>query len=94
MAGDPREQLEQCKLASGEEKLLPLEESLMTYLGKSQKEAAALAQKLRDLAKQQQQQEDAVNKPGPQDGTGVNPQKKGGQVSNFQAENNKSPEDK
>lgn len=91
---DPREQLEQCKLASGEERLLPLEESLMTYLGKSQKEAAALAQKLRDLAQQQQQQEDAVNKPGPQDGTGVNPQKKGGQVSNFQAENNKSPEDK
>lgn len=97
---DPREQLEQCKLASGETKLMPLEDCLMTYLGKSQKEASELATKLREQAQealmqqQQQEEEEVANKPGPQDGTGVNPQKKGGQVTNFQSENNKKPEDK
>lgn len=98
---DPRENLEMAKLASGETKMLPLEEVLMAYLGKSQAEATQLAQRLRELALQSatnnsNSQVDDPNKPGPQDGTGVNPAKKGSKtgVSNFQSENNKTQNDK
>lgn len=101
---DPRENLEMAKLASGETKMLPLEEVLMAYLGKSQAEATQLAQRLRELALQSATatnqnpggQVTDPNKPGPQDGTGVNPAKKGSKtgVSNFQSENNKTQNDK
>lgn len=100
LPNDPREQLEICKLATGEQKMIPLEDGLVAYLKKSAAEAMELADKVREQAIQAQreqmqlQAEQVVNKPGPQDGTGVNPQKKGGKVSNFQSENNKKPEDK
>lgn len=104
LPNDPREQLEICKLATGEQKMVPLEDGLVAYLKKSYAEATELASKVREQAEQAAQRQvelnaqveanKATNKPGPQDGTGVNPQKKGGKVSNFQAENNKKPEEK
>lgn len=100
---DPREQIENCKLATGEQKLIPLEDGLMMYLDRSDAEAKDLAQRVRDQALEDQkmqleltaaQQAQTANKPGPQDGTGVNPQRKGGKTRNFQSENNKKTEDK
>lgn len=92
---DPREQIENCKLATGESKMLPLEDGLMVYYKKSAQEAQQLVQKLKQNAQEAVAQEADVNHPGPQDGTGVNPQKKGSEtsLSNFQAENNKPSEE-
>ena len=98
---DPRESLEMAKLASGEAKMIPLEEALMAYLGKSQAEATQLAQKVRELLQQSATSnpsttQQVTNKPGPQDGTGVNPAKKGSKtgISNFRSENNKTQNEK
>lgn len=99
---DPREQIENCKLATGETKMIPLEDGLMTYFKKSSEEAKKLAEKVREstpltdasLDPSATQGGENPNKPGPQDGTGVNPQKKGGKTRNFQARNNMKPEDK
>lgn len=103
---DPREQIENCKLATGENKMIPLEEGLMLYFKKSQAEALQLAQQVREQALEAAQQQvemnaklevaKATNKPGPQSGTGVNPQKKGSKnsVKSFQAPNNKKPEER
>jgi hypothetical protein len=105
---DPREGLEMAKLASGEQKMLPLEEALMAYLGKSQAEATQLTERLRALAEEAMQHEleltasrneatdDDPNKSGPQDGTGVNPRKKGSKtgLKNFRSENNKTQVEK
>ena len=97
---DPREGLEMAKLASGETKMLPLEETLMAYLGKSQAEASQLVEKLRKLAEEAMQlQNEGMNDPnksGPQDGTGVNPRKKGSKtgMNNFRSENNKTQDEK
>lgn len=81
---DPRENIEIAKLATGETKLMPLEEALMEYFNKSNEEALDWVDRLRvqaeeaaeRLLKQQQGTVDP-NKPGPQNGTGVNPTKKG-----------------
>ena len=101
---DPREGLEMAKLASGEQKMLPLEEALMAYLGKSQAEATQLTEKLRELAEEAMQRQlelesardNDPNKSGPQDGTGVNPRKKGSKtgLKNFRSENNKTQGEK
>ena len=102
---DPREGLEMAKLASGETKMLPLEEALMAYLGKSQAEATQLTQRLRELAEEAMRRQleleashndDDPNKSGPQDGTGVNPRKKGSKtgLKNFRSENNKTQGEK
>ena len=98
---DPRESLEMAKLASGEARMIPLEEALMAYLGKSQAEATQLAQKVRELLQQNatpntSTTQQVTNKPGPQDGTGVNPAKKGSKtgISNFRSENNKTQNEK
>lgn len=100
---DPREQLEMCKLASGKASMLPLEDCLMAYLGKTSAEAGKLAIQLRNEAQADQavqssqtSQQGDTNKPGPQDGTGVNPQKKGSTtgITNFQSENNKNSNEK
>lgn len=103
---DPREQIENCKLATGESKMLPLEDGLMLYFKRSEAEATELAKRVRQQTldaqrealkietEMQQQASDDPNKPGPQDGTGVNPQRKGGKTRSFQSENNKSTGDK
>lgn len=97
LPNDPREQIEMCKLATGETKMVTLEDGLISYYRKSPEEATRIAETLRNQAAEamQRQQELVVaNKPGPQDGTGVNPQKKGGKTSQFQARNNMKSEDK
>ena len=81
---DPRENIENCKLASGETKMMPLEKAIMEFFGRSQEEALNWIEKIHEETKINQDvtsygtvSEDDPNKPGPQDGTGVNPARKG-----------------
>lgn len=71
---DPRENIENCKLATGETRMMPLESAIMEFFGRSNEEALAWIEKLRETASENVED---PNKPGPQDGTGVNPMKKG-----------------
>lgn len=78
---DPRENVEICKLATGATKMMPLEEGIMEFFQRSNEEAKRWLEQIRaeteeNMQLQQQQLQDP-NKPGPQDGTGVNPAKKG-----------------
>lgn len=83
---DPRENVEICKLATGSTKMMPLETAIMEYFGRTNEEALKWLEMIRDEEKEQMliQQSFASpaegedpNKPGPQDGTGVNPARKG-----------------
>lgn len=83
---DPRENIENAKLASGETKLMPLEKAIMEYFGRSNEEALQWIEQIREESRenmlmtqqaQTQNNPDDPNHPGPQDGTGVNPAKKG-----------------
>lgn len=92
---DPREQIESCKLATGETTLMPLEDGIIKYFKKSPEEARKWIDEIDRRAKEKQEaamqrfQQDP-NKPGPQDGTGVNPNKKGSEtgLNNFHGLNN------
>lgn len=100
---DPREVMELIKLATGKTSILPLSDALMEYLNKSQKEASAIVSTLEEEARKSREEmfgatsqqpgegDDDPNKPGPQDGTGVNPQKKGSDkgLNNFKSDTNK-----
>lgn len=88
---DPRENVEICKLATGETKMMPLEKAIMEYFGRSNDEA------LEWIASIKQEQEELHPNPvvdpnhsGPQNGTGVNPQKKGSEtgLKNFSSPTN------
>lgn len=82
---DPRENIENCKLASGETKLMPHEVAIMEYFGRSNEEALQWIEKIKQetaqnmaaVGEDSQNASDDPNKPGPQDGTGVNPLRKG-----------------
>ena len=90
---DPRENIENCKLATGETKMMPLETAIMEFFGRSNEEALKWIEKIHaevqaniqnaqvaegsDPAGGGTNSDDDPNKPGPQDGTGVNPMKKG-----------------
>lgn len=78
---DPRENVEIAKLASGEERMMPLEVAIMEYFGRSNEEAREWIQMLEEEARKRAELQVAatedVNHSGPQDGTGVNPRKKG-----------------
>lgn len=78
---DPRENIENCKLATGATKMMPLEKGIMEFFGRSNEEALQWIARIREeTAANEAMQPNAVedpNKPGPQDGTGVNPAKKG-----------------
>lgn len=82
---DPRENIELCKLATGATKMMPLEKGIMEYFGRSNQEALQWIERihresLEAMAVQaalDEEKEDDPNKPGPQDGTGINPAKKG-----------------
>lgn len=78
LPNDPREQVEIAKLVTGETKMMPLVQAIMEYFGKSEQEAQQWVAEI-DLRNQMLEQHpvEDPNKPGPQDGTGVNPQKKG-----------------
>jgi hypothetical protein len=101
---DPRENIENCKLATGATKMMPLETGIMEYFGRTNEEAQQWIDKIQreTLANEalaqaaQPTAEGDPNKPGPQDGTGVNPQKKGSEtgMNNFSSQSNKKPDDK
>ena len=87
---DPRENVEIAKLASGEEHMMPLETAIMEYFGRSNDEAREWLKMLEAEAKARVEASTNVNHPGPQDGTGVNPNEKGSQtgLNNFHGLNN------
>lgn len=85
---DPRENIENCKLATGETKMMPLETAIMEFFGRSNEEALNWIEEIHAEVQANMQDangansdgtnsEDDPNKPGPQDGTGVNPMRKG-----------------
>lgn len=93
---DPRENIENCKLATGATQMMPLETAIMEYFSRSNEEARRWIKMIQKeteerMAMTQKQQMDDPNKPGPQDGTGINPQKKGSEtgLNNFSGLNNK-----
>ena len=97
---DPRENIENCKLATGATKMMPLEKGIMEFFGRSNEEALQWIEAIRSeteanmLATQNpaaDDKEDDPNKPGPQDGTGVNPAKKGSEtgLKSFHSPTNK-----
>lgn len=86
---DPRENVEICKLATGVENMMPLETGIMEYFSRSNEEARKWIKMIREEATQRMASE-GVNRPGPQDGTGINPQRKGSEtgLNNFSGLNN------
>lgn len=99
---DPRENIENCKLATGATKMMPLEVGIMEYFGRTNKEAIEWIKKIEEetassmmMEQVLMPQEEDPNQPGPQDGTGVNPQKKGSTtgLNNFASRTNKESED-
>ena len=82
---DPRENIELCKLATGATKMMPLEKGIMEYFGRSNEEALQWIERIHKESEEnmlvqntpKDEEDDNPNKPGPQDGTGVNPAKKG-----------------
>lgn len=88
---DPRENIENAKLATGEQKLMPLEKAIMEFFGRSNEEALQWVEQIRQSETESGDDDDDPNKPGPQDGTGVNPSKKGSEtgLNNFHGINNK-----
>jgi len=83
---DPRENIENCKLATGVTKMMPLEKGIMEFFGRSNEEALQWIASIRKESEESMltqnspsdgEEDDNPNKPGPQDGTGVNPNKKG-----------------
>lgn len=75
---DPRENIENCKLATGATKMMPLEKGIMEFFGRSNEEAKQWLDMIsKETQAEQASEEDDPNHAGPQDGTGVNPSKKG-----------------
>lgn len=91
---DPRENAELVKLLTGATELMPLENAIAEYFGRSNEEALTWIDKIKsqkeEALKMAMSQEDP-NKSGPQDGTGVNPRKKGSNtgLKSFHGINNK-----
>lgn len=91
---DPRENIENCKLATGATKMMPLETAIMEFFGRSNAEALQWIERIRnetEISMQMSADESDPNHPGPQDGTGVNPAKKGSVtgLNEFHGLNNK-----
>lgn len=97
---DPRENIENCKLATGATKMMPLEKGIMEFFGRSNEEALQWIERIHKESEENMlaqtppnanAEEDDPNKPGPQDGTGVNPKKKGSDtgLKNFHSPTNK-----
>lgn len=95
---DPRENIENAKLATGETRMMPLKTAIREFFHRSDKEADEWIKsideeklKAQQMLMQKQGEDSDPNKPGPQDGTGVNPQKKGSEtgLNNFHGLQNK-----
>ena len=96
---DPRENIENAKLATGATKMMPLKTAIREYFQRTDGEAQEW---LDDIARETeatmelqrkffQPQEKDPNHSGPQDGTGVNPYKNGSQtgLNKFKSDGNK-----
>lgn len=84
---DPKENIENAKLASGEAKLMPLEKAIMEFFGRSNEEATQWIKLIQEETRQNmlltqtnKNNPDDPNHPGPQDGTGVNSSKNGSET--------------
>ena len=88
LPNDPRETVELVKLATGATAMMPLDDAIMEYFNKSADEASQWTKKLEEQ-KIRNMEAVPANKPGPQDGTGINPQKKGSDqgLNNFKGVN-------
>jgi hypothetical protein len=95
---DPRENIELVKLATGATEMMPLETAIVEYFGRSNEEALEWIAKIKKQKEEAQallektvEEDTDPNKPGPQDGTGVNPAKKGSNtgLKAFHGTNNK-----
>lgn len=86
---DPRENIENCKLATGATKMMPLEKGIIEFFGRSNEEALKWIQMIKK-EEEESSEGNNPNHPGPQDGTGVNPSKKGSEtgLANFHGLNN------
>lgn len=90
---DPRENIENCKLATGATQMMPLEKGIMEFFNRTNDEAVDWIQMIQEERQQVTgfgTQPENPNHPGPQDGTGVNPAKKGSTtgLNNFHGLNN------
>ena len=91
---DPRENIEIAKLATGETRMMPLKTAIREYFHRSDKEAdewiKAIDEERQKAIELKQPKDGDPNHPGPQDGTGVNAQKKGSAtgLNNFHGTNN------
>lgn len=81
---DPRENIENAKLATGKEQMMPLKVAIREFFKRSDKEAAEWIKaidedklKTQQMMMQPKTEGEDPNHPGPQDGTGVNPTKNG-----------------
>ena len=59
---------------------MPLEIAIMEYFGRSNEEAKTWIKMLEQEALARNEEENPVNHPGPQDGTGVNTDRKGSET--------------
>lgn len=96
---DPRENIENCKLATGATKMMPLEKGIMEFFGRSNEEATQWIEMISAETEANmlltQQYESDPNHAGPQNGTGVNTSKKGSEtgLNNFSSPSNKRSEE-
>lgn len=80
---DPRENIENAKLATGKEQMMPLKVAIREYFNRSDKEASEWLTDLEEdrmKSMQMHQPLEDPNHPGPQDGTGVNSSSKGSEL--------------
>lgn len=96
---DPRENIENAKLATGETRMMPLKVAIREFFQRSDREADEWIKSIDDEKLKAQtmfqtgstsSDDDDPNHPGPQNGTGVNPQRKGSEtgLTNFHGTQN------
>lgn len=96
LPNDPRENVEIVKMATGEAQMMPLETAIVEYFGRTSAEAAEWIRRIHEEQAAKTAAginiDEDVNKPGPQDGTGINPQKRGSEtgLNSFNGLNNKN----
>lgn len=100
---DPKENAEIAKIVTGANKMMPLKDAIREYFGRTDSEAEAWIKQIEKeteasmaLSQVKEEEDNPLlknpNHPGPQDGTGVNPQKSGSEMGlkNFTGLNTKT----
>lgn len=88
---DPRENIENAKLATGETRMMPLKVGIREFFNRSDKEADEWIEEIQKAKEESMMDFNSdPNHPGPQDGTGVNPNKKGSKtgLNSFHSQTN------